>query len=413
MVRLSAARPLASCSTARTRVLVALVTMLGLWFWPRPAAPQDSRADVIAQAQAEKAGQLAPYDPSRAERVVTTLKEYFIDRPGGFYPYFGSVYSGGGFTLGVGFRHFYGDNTWLDVTGLYSIRGYKLFEVGSTSPALAGGRLAAAFRAGWRDATQVNFYGLGMDTSTRDRTTFGLEQAFAGGNLTVRPVPWIVLDGAVAYEDYQTAKGAGRAPSIEERFTATSAPGLGASPRFVHTAVSAGIDWRTSPGYSRRGGYYGIGLHDYADVDDTYSFRRLEADLVQHIPLLRETWVVSLRGRVDTTLDADDRVPYFLLPSLGSGSTLRGYASWRYRDRHAILASAEWRWIPNRIGMDMALFVDAGKVVSRRADLDFDRLRSNVGLGVRFHGPSFTPLRIEVARGREGWHLVFAGSPAF
>jgi outer membrane translocation and assembly module TamA len=63
--------------------------------------------------------------------------------------------------------------------------------------------------------------------------------------------------------------------------------------------------------------------------------------------------------------------------------------------------------------MDMALFVDAGTVASRRAALDLDHLRSNVGLGVRFHGPSSTPLRIEVARGREGWHLVFAGSPAF
>jgi hypothetical protein len=32
---------------------------------------------------------------------------------------------------------------------------------------------------------------------------------------------------------------------------------------------------------------------------------------------------------------------------------------------------------------------------------------------MRFHGPAETPLRMELAKGREGLHLVFAGSAAF
>ena len=68
------------------------------------------------------------------------------------------------------------------------------------------------------------------------------------------------------------------------------------------------------------------------------------------MPILRENWVISLHGLLQTTLDDDDTVPYFLLPSLGSGSTLRGYSSWRFRDRHSLLMSGEWRWIPNRLG---------------------------------------------------------------
>jgi hypothetical protein len=143
------------------------------------------------------------------------------------------------------------------------------------------------------------------------------------------------------------------------------------------------------------------------------SFDRVEAEIVQHIPILRENWVVSLRGRMETTLDIDDQVPFFLLPSLGSGSTLRAYSSWRFRDRHSLLMSAEWRWIPNRLGMDMAIFYDTGKVARRRADLDFDGLESNIGVGIRFHGPTATPLRIEIAKGNEGLHLVFGGSAAF
>ncbi len=83
---------------------------------------------------------------------------------------------------------------------------------------------------------------------------------------------------------------------------------------------------------------------------------------MQHLPLLRETWVFSLHGLLQTTLDDGDTVPFFLLPSLGSGSTLRGYGSWRFRDRHSLLMSGEFRWIPNRMGLDMAIFYDTGKV---------------------------------------------------
>jgi hemolysin activation/secretion protein len=120
-----------------------------------------------------------------------------------------------------------------------------------------------------------------------------------------------------------------------------------------------------------------------------------------------------LRGRVQTTVNDDDLVPYYLMPYLGSGSTLRAYPSQRFRDRHALLTSAEFRWIPNRVGLDMAFFYDAGKVASRRDDLDFDNLTTNWGIGARFHGPSTTVLRIEMARGSEGWNLVFATSAAF
>ena len=123
--------------------------------------------------------------------------------------------------------------------------------------------------------------------------------------------------------------------------------------------------------------------------------------------------MISLHGLLQTTLDDDDAVPYFLLPSLGSGSTLRGYSSWRFRDRHSLLMSAEWRWIPNRLGLDMALFYDAGKVTPRCDDLSLEGLKSDFGIGVRFHSPLATPLRIELAKGSEGMRLVFAGSAAF
>ena len=102
-----------------------------------------------------------------------------------------------------------------------------------------------------------------------------------------------------------------------------------------------------------------------------------------------------------------------MLPSLGSGSTLRGYSSWRFRDRHAVMTSAEFRWIPSRLALDLAIFYDAGTVAPRFDQLSIGSFVSDVGIGARFHGPISTPLRIELARGQEGMRLVFAASAAF
>jgi outer membrane translocation and assembly module TamA len=61
----------------------------------------------------------------------------------------------------------------------------------------------------------------------------------------------------------------------------------------------------------------------------------------------------------------------------------------------------------------MAFFYDAGKVTSRREDLDFRDLASDWGIGARFHTPSATVLRLEGARGSDGWRLVISTSAAF
>jgi hypothetical protein len=386
-----------------------MVTMLSVG----TVAAQETRAEVIAQQQADKAKHLHLYEPSKPELVLNRVQRLFAGPPSGAFPVFGSVYGGGGPTLGAGYRKYYGDRSSWELKGLYSIKNYKLFEVSTTSPGHLLGRLAYGANAGWRDATRVGYYGLGVETSQDDRANFEFKEGYGGAWAHLRPVRWVALEQRVAFEDYTLEPGEGKVPSIEERYTPITAPGLGDSPSFVHATTSAGIDTRTSSGYTRTGGYYGVSLHNYIDTNDTYSFNRVDATAVQHIPILRETWVLSLRGNVQTTVDDDDLVPYFLLPALGSSTTLRAFHTGRFRGRHSMLTSAEFRWTPSRLAMDMAVFYDAGKVVDRRRDLDFTGLVHDWGLGVRLHAPAATIIRTELAKGREGWHLVFAASPAF
>jgi hypothetical protein len=372
-----------------------------------------SRLDAISQQQAEKYRTSQPPKSDRVEALVERAEALFLLDPSGFFPYFDSVYQGGGVTAGAGYRKFFGDNTFWEIKGLYSILDYKLVEGGVVSKDHLSRRLRFGTRLGWRDATQVAYYGVGQNSNEENRTNFRFQETYAEGYGEFRAVRWLPITGSLAFEQWNTLSGEGVEPSIETQFTPQTAPGLGADVGYLHTKVAAGIDWRQSPGYTRRGGLYEVTLHDYRGTNGgLYSFQKLDGQVIQHVPLLRETWVLAARARVETTLNDNDLIPYFMLPSLGSGSTLRGYSSYRFRDRHSMLMNAEFRWIP-AVGMDMALFYDAGKVTSRRNDLDFKRLKSNVGFGVRFHGPMATPLRLDLAFSNEGWRLVFAGGPIF
>ena len=178
------------------------------------ADAQESRAAIITAQQAEKAAKVTPYVPGAAERTVVKLQREFLQDPNGFYPLFASVYSGGGFTLGGGYRRFYGDRTHADLKGMYSIKNYKLFEVSTDSWGHADNRLDLHARVGWRDATEVAFHGVGMDTPV-DSANYRMKQAYAGGDVSARPFRWVVADAGLSFEDFTLEQGTGPPPSIE------------------------------------------------------------------------------------------------------------------------------------------------------------------------------------------------------
>jgi hemolysin activation/secretion protein len=222
----------------------------------------------------------------------------------------------------------------------------------------------------------------------------------------------LLLRGGLDLSKWDMKSGTG-GTSIEDVYTPETLPGVGATTTYLHTQATVGLDWREASGYARRGGFYGVTAHDYNDRDDQFGFRQLDYEVIQHVPILREAWVLSLHGLAQTTvLKGDQQVPFFMLPSLGGGSNLRGYSSWRFRDRNSVLLQAEWRIMVNRF-FDTAVFYDAGQVAQHKSDLNFDRQQRDYGFGARFHTPFSTVLRIDVARSKEGTTLVFATSPVF
>ena len=375
-----------------------------------PAYGQTTRAEEIAQLQAEKARQLAPNLPSRTEKSLTWLEGHFTD-PNTVYLTFGGLYPSGGFAPGIAVRRAVG-HARFNAGVAYSLHNYKLAHISLGFPDLAGDRVEIETHARWTDATQVPFYGAGNDSSKDGRVNYGLRALEAGGSAAFRPVSWFRVGGGLAVRQLEDREGAGSRPSIETR-PGPAAPGLFTEARYRQATGFTAIDWRESSGYSRRGGLYSLALHDFSDRDHPLSFRRVDAEVQQLLPILKEHWVLAVRGLVQTTdVDDDDVVPYYLLPSLGGARRHRGYADFRFQDRHLLLVSGEYRWMPSRV-LDMALFVDAGKVTRDRRDLDFNGLKTAYGIGLRIHGPTFTPLRLDVARGKEGVRVHVTGGVAF
>lgn len=377
---------------------------------PRPA----TRAAAIEQEQAAKVDTSHPYEPNAGERWARKAEDILIDGGLHWHTYFESAYQGGGFTLGAGYMTHVSPYNRIDIRGSYTVSGYKRAEAEFIAPRLFNRRGVLSVLGGWRDATQVGFYGVGIGTSQDDRVSYRFQQPYASTLLTLFPTRrFLMLRGGFEWSEWDLGSGRGSFPPVETRYTPETLPGLGATVNYLHTQATVGLDYRTSPGYSRRGGFVGVTGHDYTDRDQQFGFRQVDYQVIQHIPILREAWVVSLHGLASTTYNKDgQQVPFFMLPSLGGGSNLRGYASWRFRDRNSMLLQAEWRIMVNRF-LDTAVFYDTGKVAERTSDLDFNDLKSNYGFGVRFHGPLATPLRVDVAKSPEGLAFVFASSAVF
>ena len=378
-------------------------------------APAAGRAALVEEAQAKKSTQLRPFEPNKVENILNRVEKTLLSGSLRVHPFFESAYAGGGFTLGAGYLHHVSAYNTLDLRGSITFSGYKRIEAAFTAPRLFDRRGSMTLIGGWREATAVGFYGIGNEnTSHDDRANYAFDQPYGGAAVDFWPTrKLLLLSGGIELSKWNTSSGSGPAPPIDEAYTPQTLPGLGASPTYLHSQGTIAIDSRPSPGYARHGGFYGVTYNDFHDADGAFGFRRMDYEAIQHVPILKETWVLSLHARAQLADAADTQVvPYFMLPSLGGGSSLRGFTSWRFRDLNSVLLQAEWRVIGSRI-VDMALFYDAGRVAARRGDLFDAPLKSDYGVGFRLHGRNATPLRIEIAHGNEGFSLVFSAKPPF
>ena len=397
---------------------VALVlTLVSMAAGAATAHAQDTRAEEMRRQQSERQQRVYPPQPTMAERAIDRLEQWgFISGPPrGAYPWMGSIYPGSGVAGGAGVRMAFGDDGALNVLAGRSIRGSTIGQADLALPTFAKNRGKITVSGQYIDATDVKYYGVGNESSKDGRTHFGYSPVSGGTRFDFDVSNRFAAGGEISYLEIGTSAGR-TAPSTATLHGPADTPGLEFSQfSFINSTARASFDWRRRLGYAGRGGFYRAQLDDFRDRDHgRHSFRSVEAEVLQLIPILRANWVIMLRGVASVT-DADNSndVPYFLMPSIGGGASVRGYPDFRFRDRNRLVMNAELRWTPARF-MDMALFYDTGKVEQRRQDLDFDHLKTAYGVGMRFIGPKGYACRLEAAHSREHRvRLILSAGGAF
>jgi hypothetical protein len=405
--------------TGRRTALLRTCAVIAVCASAASAGAQETRADVLAEERAAKAQE--PETPASGaswlERTFSWGEAKLQNASGpqeGLYPELGGMIPGSGISVGPGYRHRLFNDAIVDASAAVSWHQYTMLRSRLEVPQLFTEHLSAGTELKYQDFTQVNFFGIGGGSSKANQTNYRLTDMDVLGFAAFRPNGWLSVSGrAGALRRVGVAAGTSTlSPSTGDRFDDVSAPGLTRQPGFLHADVSVDVDTQDVPGYPTSGGRYRLSYASFHDQDySQYSFRRLDADAAEYIPLLRKSWVLALRGRaVLTQTAAGQDVPFYMLPTLGGTNTLRGFLDYRFRDRDLLLFNAEYRW-PFFRALDGALFYDTGTVAPSAQALSMRNAHSDYGAGVRLHSTTHTLLRVDVARSAEG-NRVFFSFPA-
>jgi hypothetical protein len=407
----------------RCRLFIATVAMLvcGSTVDAQEREPE-SRAEALRREREEKATQLTPPEPNKLERALLDLEagrlfERLLNPAEGLYPKIGTITAGSGLAFGPGYRasQRLGGAVDFSAFAMGSIKKYWIADARVQLPRLLDERLGLDAHVQTYDFQEELFFGIGPDSARADLVHYGLRNTIVGGAAAVRPASWLTISGAADFLNPRIESATDDEGYISTRFDDATAPGLADQPDFMRYQTAVDVNFRQPRGNPRAGGRYLLTYQRFDDLDlDTYSFQRAEVDLQHYVPLLRDRRVLALRGLVSVSdADAGARMPFYYQRTLGGPDDLRGFHRLRFRDNHALLLQAEYRW-EIFTAVDGAIFYDTGKVASRVEDLNLRDLEHDYGFGFRFGSANNVFLRIEAAFGsRGGTHFVFRFNNVF
>lgn len=374
-------------------------------------AEDATRTEQILAERSEKQKSLSAEEPTKLENRLNWIKDSgFTDRLSegyhGWRVKVGGLAPGGGFAVGPEFSRegLFGGKMDFRAGAQSSARGYQKADLHISVPKLVHKRVAVDFYAVHHNYPSLNYYGSGPDSNREGRSDFRLEDTAADVTLTFRISDRLHAGGSTGYVWNNVG------PGTDARYVSSdqiySSPGISQQANFARTGGFVQYDYRDLAGGPRSGGNYVVQFHRFSDqtfgID---SFRRLDVEAQQYIPLFNKRRVIALRGRsVTSYTNGGQAVPFYMQPTLGGSDDLRGYRPFRFRGDNLLLMNAEYRWEVFS-GLDMAVFGDAGKVYMRKAGFNLEHLETDVGFGFRFNARNNVFLRIDVGFSHEGYQV--------
>jgi outer membrane protein assembly factor BamA len=337
----------------------------------------------------------------------------------GFTPVLGGMVTGSGFGGGLQWmrRDLLDGKLMLRSSARISSRAYQLYDVEAGMPGLASDRVFLDLYLRHRNSPQLAYYGPGPGSHKQGRTDYRFEDTSYDLTGGVKPLRWVRLGGTVGYLQNNVGPGSSETYGSTERvYSPLLAPGIDRQTDFFRTGALAQIDYRDNPNGASSGGQYYARYDWYQDQElNRFSFRRMTAEAQQFVPLFNKKRVLAVRARtIFSYTDRNQRVPFYLQPSLGGSDDLRGYRAFRFYDNNSLVMNAEWRWEVLK-SVEGAIFADAGKVFARPSDIDLAHLQASFGAGLRFRAPSTNAmiLRLDGAISHEGFQLSLGFNDIF
>lgn len=380
-------------------------------------APQPSPVPSTVDSRADQPANSAQAT-DQPPKVVTKIRNYIQTNPivarlkgDGFYPRIGGLSQGSGLAGGAGYRrHFNG--MFVDVSGAISAKAYR--GVDATLGWLQTEYVDVSSKLTFRNNTQDDFYGLGMDSSDATRVDYGIRFTDLATRAALHFGERVRIGADIGYFIPDVRHGRDRnLRTIETIFTDATAPGLAQQPHFVHDSVFAEVDTRDAHGFPRRGGFYRTAYSLWNDRTlEQYNFRRFDV-LGSHFISVASNSVVALQLGLSYANNAPgDRVPFYLLPYVGGHDTIRSFREFRFRDENAGAFNAEFRQKVHSM-VHVAGFVDFGKVAHDWQDINPTGVKKAFGIGVRGGTDEKTYVRLDVAHGDGGTRVFFKFTPSF
>ncbi|MFN0170838.1 MAG: BamA/TamA family outer membrane protein [Bryobacteraceae bacterium] len=402
-------------STTQIAVLVLLCPLLAY-------SQVDSRAAEIQAERQKKSETVKPESNPGIERTLLRINdqkivERILGGLNGLRIKLGGLAVAQGFAVGPEYvrEDLAKGQVRFRAAAIASIAEALKYDLQLTLPKLAGEHVFVDLYSAYANMPRIQYYGPGPDSKKTGRSNFRRETAEFDAVAGIKPLRHLTLAAKGGYLMVNTGPGThDDLASIEQNFNPIATPGLDRQSDFLRGGGFIQYDYRDIPGGPKSGGNYKAEFTYHSDrTFQAYSFNMLDLEVQQYIPFFNQRRVIALRGKtVLTDAGRGQQVPFYLQPVLGGSETLRGFRPYRFYDNNLLVLNAEYRW-ESFSGLDMAIFVDGGKVFPRTGDLNFRNLEGSAGFGFRFNVRNSVFLRVDVGFSHEGFQVWFKFNNVF
>ena len=391
------------------RWLLAVTILLAPELRGQNSAPTpNGRLAQIQQQRVEKAASLGAAQPAKTRGPFSRLAPVFHYVPIGFDV--GGLGTGAGPAVNLAFRKTAYDGQ-LTGTAWGHLTFHYFYNVGTGAEfkSLSNPDLTFALQGSYTNSPQLDYYGPGPNSSIHNHTDFRREDTlfnFRAGLHTSHNLAEACRIGQLLQH-----VGPGTSddlPTTQSVFGPAQAPGIEKQSNYLIPGCSVELDLRDFPEDPHKGTYV-LAAFDryYAEDASRFSFYRVSLLGEQFIPFFHRKRVIALRARTELNFHSSNQVvPFYLQPTLGSDTDLRGYSRYRFYDENLLLVTVEYRWEIGT-GFDVALFVDGGDVFHRPWQVSLFDVKNSFGFGLRFKNQSERKViaRLDAGFSREGFQV--------